>query len=242
MKIVNNLTKNEANYSTIIRYIPILANVNIRNMSWVVLFMATSNFLTHTFFNPNINGILGVWKKERLYLMEKASIYVEDIPEFENKVRKISQDLDIPPEWLMSVMYSESRFDAGVVNAKGSGAVGLIQFMPETANELGTTTWHLKDISHTEQLEYVYRYLDKNKQKYGRYESLTELYLAILFPKALGGDDCFLLYAKPSQAYKQNIGLDENHDGAVTASDIDRRMQRLFPKAYMIKNTQIAEK
>ncbi|MEO1448552.1 MAG: hypothetical protein AAFV07_03440, partial [Bacteroidota bacterium] len=51
--------------------------------------------------------------------------------------------------------------------------------------------------------------------------------------KALNQDYCYTLYASPAQAYKQNSGLDENKDGRVTVSDIDRRMQRLYAPAYM---------
>ena len=41
--------------------------------------------------------------------MEKASIYVDDPVLFDTKVRHVSEQLEIPPEWLMAVMYSESR-------------------------------------------------------------------------------------------------------------------------------------
>ncbi|MFN0202045.1 MAG: hypothetical protein ACKVTZ_20910, partial [Bacteroidia bacterium] len=74
----------------------------------------------------------------------------------------------------------------------------------------------------------------------GDYTSLTELYLGILYPKALEikGDYCFTMYATPSQAYKQNSGLDEDKDGRVTVSDIDHRMQRVFPTAYVAGKNQ----
>ena len=140
--------------------------------------------------------------------------------------------LNVPPEWLMAVMYSESQFDASVLNHKGSGATGLIQFMPATASDLNVSMQRLRDMNHTQQLEYVYLYLQKVRERYGEYDSLTDLYLAILYPKARKQDLCYTMYAKPSKSYKQNSGLDENKDGRVTVSDIDRRMMRLYPTAY----------
>lgn len=171
--------------------------------------------------------------KANLYLADKASIYVENIESFETKVRDVAARLDVPPEWLMAVMFSESRFDAKATNFKGSGAVGLIQFMPPTAVELGTSCWKIKDMTHEEQLEYVYQYMDSKKKQYGSYQSLTDFYLGILYPKAIGQEPCYVMYSKPSKMYKQNVGLDVNKDGHVTISDIDKRMQSLYPHAYI---------
>lgn len=167
-----------------------------------------------------------------LYLMDRASRYVSNTGDFEQKVKQVSQGLNIPPEWLMAVMYSESRFDASVSNFKGSGAVGLIQWMPATAKDFGLTPEKLKRMNHSQQLDYVFQYLDRVKQKYRDYQSLTDLYLAILYPKALAADPCFTLYADPSIAYKQNAGLDWDKDGRVTIKDIDKRMMHLFKPAY----------
>jgi len=141
--------------------------------------------------------------------------------------------LGVRAEWLMAVMYSESKFDAQVLNHRGSGATGLIQFMPATASEMNVSLQRLGRMTHLQQLEYVYMYLQTARERYGNYDSLTDLYLAILYPKARKQEYCYTLYAKPTRAYTQNRGLDENKDGRVTISDIDRRMKRLYPTAYM---------
>lgn len=170
-----------------------------------------------------------------LYLMDEARKHIKQTRDFEFKVRQVAEKLEVAPEWLMAVMYSESRFDAGVSNFKGSGAVGLIQWMPVTAKELGTTVDELKKMPATLQMDYVYAYLNKVKNRYGSYNSLTDLYLAILYPRSLEGNDmCYTLYAKPSVAYKQNSGLDHNKDGRVTVSDIDQRMMKKFTSAYQL--------
>ena len=168
-----------------------------------------------------------------LYLLDKASLHITDTEAFEAKVRDIAGMLQVAPEWLMAVIYSESKFDASVRNFKGSGATGLIQFMAGTAEELNVSLDHLANMNPVHQLEYVYLYLDTVRKRYGGYSSLTDLYLAVLYPKARGEEYCYTMYARPTQQYNQNSGLDENKDGRVTVSDIERRMKRLYPTAYM---------
>lgn len=210
---------------------------------WLIIVLVgitASNLLSHVIWNPFFTGaqvpesdaIGAPIDTDQLYLMDKASMYVEDEDLFEKKVREIGYQLGVPPEWLMAVMYSESRFDAAVLNHKGSGATGLIQIMPATAKDLNVSIQRLKRMSHVQQLEYVYLYLQQVRERYGEYDTLTDLYLAILYPKARKQDICYTLYAKPTQSYKQNSGLDEDRDGRVTVSDIDRRMARLYPYAY----------
>ncbi|MEM6631247.1 MAG: transglycosylase SLT domain-containing protein [Bacteroidota bacterium] len=176
---------------------------------------------------------------EQLYLLDKAQIHVPDATQFADKVRDVSGMLGVAPEWLMAVMYLESKFDASVYNYKGSGAVGLIQFMPSTALDMNITSYRLSQMNHLQQLEYVYMYLDKVKQRNGAFKSLTDLYLGILYPKARGQESCYTLFSRPSKAYRQNSGLDENRDGRVTVGDIDRRLQRLFPTAHAIQLTEV---
>ena len=62
--------------------------------------------------------------------------------EFLVKVYDISKELGINPDYLMGVMAFESWIDPTSVNS--AGATGLIQFMPSTAKDLGTSTEELK--------------------------------------------------------------------------------------------------
>jgi hypothetical protein len=219
---------------------PTRLNAGFRQILLVVACVFATNLITHTFFNPSMasplrdaEAAMPLPDEAELYLMDKASAFVEDTRSFERKVREIAGMLDVAPEWLMAVMYSESKFDASVKNYKGSGATGLIQFMPAAASELDVSLPRLARMDHLQQLEYVYLYLQNVQDRYGNFQSLTDLYLAILYPKALKQDYCYTLYAKPGQAYQQNSGLDENKDGRVTVSDVDRRLQRLYPTAYI---------
>ncbi len=222
-------TKNWTNQSPMLHQTGINISRNMKFATGVLALMLATNLIWY-----------GAWKKvanfggnDVLYLMEKASIYVTDVSIFEQKVRNVSERLAVPPEWLMAVMYSESRFNAAAENFRGSGAVGLIQFMPATAKDMGISTKKLGKMTHEQQLEWVYRYMNMYRQKYGDYQSLADFYLAILYPKARNKEACYVLYANPSKSYKQNIGLDEDKDGRVTVGDIDQRMKRMFPSAYI---------
>lgn len=208
----------------------------VRNLSLIVILVVGSNVLSHLFWNVDPgsqeeNPSL-VESGSDLYLIDKAQKHIVEIEAFEQAVRRVAGQLEIPASWLMSVIYAESAFKPSILNRQGSGAVGLIQFMPATAADLGVSVERLKRMSAVQQMEYVYKYLHKVQNRYGQFESLTDLYLSILYPKARKQDPCYRLYADPSRAYRQNAILDENKDGQVTISDIDRRLLRLFPTAY----------
>ena len=59
------------------------------------------------------------------------------------------------------------------------------------------------------QLDYVLPYK-------GRLKDLSDLYMAILWPRAIGKPSSYVLFAQGSKEYRQNKGLDVNTDGVVT--------------------------
>lgn len=173
-----------------------------------------------------------------LYLINHAQKYTLNIEGFGKKVVEVADGLNIPPNWLMAIMYSESKLNASATNHKGSGATGLIQFMPETLKEFGITTAQLQNLNHVEQLDFVGEYLERVKKvRKTDFETLTDLYLGVLYPKALEHktDPDFILYSKPNPQYLNNRGLDFNQDGKVTIRDIDKRMKKLYSTAYKTK-------
>lgn len=138
--------------------------------------------------------------------------------EFAARVINISAEIGIDPDWLMACMHFESAgtFSPSVRN-KYSGATGLIQFMPKTAIRLGTTTDELAAMSAVDQLEYVRRYFLPYK---GRLKSLEDLYMAILWPRAIGKPvDAGVPRSAHPTAYEQNKGLDLNRDGTITKAE-----------------------
>jgi uncharacterized protein YjdB len=136
------------------------------------------------------------------------------------KTAKIADKLGVAADDLMTVMCFESDLNHRAVNSV-SGATGLIQFMPSTARSLGTTTSRLKSMQATVQLNYVYRYLNRYN---GKMSTLGDLYMAVLWPKAVGRSDSYVLWSRGSVYYSQNSGLDYNHDGRVTKAETVRTL------------------
>lgn len=207
-----------------------------------VAFLISANFLYEVYLAYSLPEQEIV---EELYLIDEAAAYVGNKELFEAGVKDVAKKLDIAPEWLMAVMYMESRFNPAVENHRGSGAVGLIQFMVPTVREINMRMGkrlYMKDIqnmSAVEQLELVENYLQTVRKRRGEFNSLTDLYLAVLYPKAIGRSLDYKLFSKPSRRYRQNSGLDMNKDGIVSVQDIDIRMKKMFPTAYEIQKIAI---
>lgn len=147
--------------------------------------------------------------------------------EFITKVKEVSARLKIDPSWLMIVMSAETgnTFSPSIRNAS-SGATGLIQFLKDTAIDLGTTTDQLARMSATAQLDYVEKYL---KTYTGRMTDVYNVYLAIFSPKYIGKPDAQKVFVKGTKAYTQNIGLDRNKDGIITVADIKAFVSKRIP-------------
>ena len=149
---------------------------------------------------------------------------------FIDKVESISSKLLIEPDWLMAVMYKESRLDEKAVNS-GSGATGLIQFMPATAQGLGTTTAALKAMSNVEQLDWVYKYY---KPYITKLNSYPDLYLATFFPAALGKSDDYTMQTSTLSAAaiaKANPAIDLDKDGKITVGEFKDYCYAQFDEA-----------
>ena len=142
---------------------------------------------------------------------------------FKAKVIQISSDLGCDPSHLMSAMAFETgeTFSPSVRN-KQSGATGLIQFMPSTAKSLGTTTTSLAAMTAVDQLDFVRKYLSPFKN---RMNTVSDVYMTILFPVAVGKPEAHVLFKKPSKQYDQNKGLDANKDGQVTKGEAAAKVQ-----------------
>lgn len=139
---------------------------------------------------------------------------------FRDKVFEICRDLMVEPDHLMACMAFESAetFRADIRNAAGSGAVGLIQFMPATARSLGTSTEALAVMTPEAQLDFVHAYFRPYR---GRLKSLADVYMAILWPAAIGKPESHALWSRDARptTYRQNAGLDANRDGVITKAE-----------------------
>jgi hypothetical protein len=148
---------------------------------------------------------------------------------FDSKVKDVAKSVGADPEHLMKVMKFET---GGTLDSKtknpGSSATGLIQFTGKTAQALtGADTKAaalkiLSDMTPTQQLDYVQKYLKPFK---GKINNVEDLYMAVLYPKAIGKGSEYALFKKGTEAYFKNKGLDLNKDGVITKIEAAQRMQ-----------------
>ena len=125
--------------------------------------------------------------------------------------------------WLMACIAFESgeTFSPSIKNAAGSGATGLIQFMPSTALAMGTSVAQLATMAPEQQLQYVRAYFRPYARKI---KTLPDMYMAILLPKMVGAGPHAVLFNR-GVAYRQNSGLDSNKDGMVTKQEASAKVQ-----------------
>ncbi|HST51854.1 MAG TPA: peptidoglycan-binding protein [Pyrinomonadaceae bacterium] len=153
--------------------------------------------------------------------------------EFRQKVIQIASNLQIDPNFLMAIMSFESgaSFSPSKKNAAGSGAVGLIQFMPKTAKALGTSTQELAAMTAVRQLDFIEKYFTLFK---GRLKTIEDAYMAVLLPTAVGKGPGFVLFTRPGKAYTQNKGLDLNGDGLITVAEAASRVRQRLGAATSV--------
>lgn len=167
---------------------------------------------------------------------------------FRDRVRWIGSDLGLNPNDLMGCMAFESgrTFSPSVRNGAGSGATGLIQFMPATALAFWYTSAQIDAMSKAErqakgreccdklaamtaedQLNYVYKYFAPFK---GRLKNVGDVYMAILWPAGVGKPDSHVLWeaGKMPTTYAQNRGLDVNADKRITRGEAVSKVMAVY--------------
>ena len=60
--------------------------------------------------------------------------------------------------------------------------------------------------------------------------SVSDVYMTILWPKAVGKPDAHVIFESPTKAYKQNKGLDVNKDNQVTKGEAASKVQKMLDK------------
>ena len=186
-------------------------------------------------------------------------LYINLIPlaeaeAFAKKVLEIAEKLKINPDWLMQVMKSESGLKANAINThypfkKKDGtldgyATGLIQFIPDTARSLGTTTLALYSMTRLDQLDYVYKYF---KPYTGRLKSYFDVYLVTFFPVAVpySNDDNYVFEAKGisrTAIAKANPAININKDEKITMAEFKQYLRNTVLDKYKEKVFGIIEK
>jgi peptidoglycan hydrolase-like protein with peptidoglycan-binding domain len=136
--------------------------------------------------------------------------------EFLHEVENMAQRLGTRPEFILSVMSFETGGTFDPSKRNGIGATGLIQFLPSTAENLGTSTAALARMSPVEQLRFVEKYFDQPNFR-NRLGTLEGLYTAVLSGRARQNSDD-VLFTRGTRAYEQNP-LDWTGDGQITAGE-----------------------
>lgn len=171
-------------------------------------------------------------------------------PAFGSKLAAVAEALGFNPSYMAVVMSLESLMQPGISNS--IGATGLIQFVPSTAKQLGTTVDMLAKMTGVEQLEYVRRYFAPFMHSI-RPSEPGDYYMAVFMPGYLGAPRDTVLGEKDSteilpktsltkgKIYAQNPGLDVNHDGKITVGDVMAKAENLAVMAASKPRLEVAE-
>lgn len=156
---------------------------------------------------------------------------------FKKKVIEIGGRINCDPNFLMAAMAFETgrSFSAKQKNLGGGSATGLIQFMPTTAAELGTSTSELAAMGEIRQLDFVEMYMKKKAN--GRpFTKLADVYMAILWPVAFGKPESTAIFVHPKKTYKANRGLDINGDKKVTVGEATAKVKEQLQRGLKPEN------
>ncbi|EOF9307248.1 TPA: M23 family metallopeptidase [Enterobacter cloacae] len=161
-----------------------------------------------------------IWMKK---FTEKFGVIKADA--FRSKLLEVSNELSIDPNYIMACIALETgkTFRTDIKNP-GSSATGLIQFMDDTAKDLGTSTRQLRAMDHVEQMEYVKKYFKMQANNVGvptEQWTLEDVYYSIFRPKTilLGSND--IVYQRSDgDYYSKNLYHDRNSDGKITKNEI----------------------
>ena len=160
-----------------------------------------------------------------------AKARVGNDKEFLKEVKRVARKIGVHPSDLLGLMASESGLNPQARNK--SGATGLIQFMPDTARGLGTSTSALYNMNRVEQMKYVEKFLVSTVPKNA---TPGHLYTAVFLP-AFAKKSADYVVAKrggftdswgnhPAAWYTHNAGLDMNKDGSITIAELGERIQK----------------
>ena len=185
----------------------------------------------YTAFEGDGKALMDLWKQKwtkDLGGASKADAKIKELggQDFFNKVCAVANNIGCNANELMGVMNAESGVTTNAKN-KNSSATGLIQFMKDTASDLGTTTSALKQMSAVQQLDYVEKFY-KYTKKIGGFKSNDKIdagtLYALTFMPAYAKRE--VLTADGQKAYKYNKGIDLDKDGKITKSDLARRVRQ----------------
>ena len=184
-----------------------------------------SNPTSGTTSNPNRGPAAPAYPPPPNYnRTDMPSDWTKDIA-FYKKVKIVAEQLKCSHIDLLCCMAFETgrTMNPGIRNS--IGATGLIQFIRPTAIDLGTTTDELATMTRVQQMDWVLKYFKKGPIRKLSSVTLEDLYMAILWPAAVGKPNDYVLFSSPSKSYEQNKGLDRNKDGNITKAEASSKVR-----------------
>jgi len=178
-------------------------------------------------------------------------LYIDKLPEsvrpaFTKKLQGIATFLGVHPDWLMQVMWAESRLRPTAANRQGADkhlvAVGLLQFTTASGIIKAGKVSSLNDIlgmSALEQLDLVKWYFTPYR---GKLKSYYDVYAVTIFPAMVGKSDDWVLQTKSLSAAtiaKQNPTIAAGKK-MITVADFKRYAVGLVPTAVRTRIFGIA--
>lgn len=156
------------------------------------------------------------------------------------------------PDWLPACIAFETMetFSTSVMPKRKDGslissAVGLIQFMRATIEELNAeygaslTKADYAAMTVEKQLEWVWKYykMVMRRLKIRSLDTIEDVYMVIHWPAAVGKPLTQTMYARGSSAYLANRGLDLDHNGIITKAEAgklvrDKLARGMQPQFY----------
>lgn len=143
-----------------------------------------------------------------------------DWPDFGYALWKVNNELGLKPEWVLPVLYLESRFDPAATNP--SGCVGLNQFCSSTyAHYVNVPVEQYRQWPASSQLAGpIFNYW-RDALRSGRIDSAARLMVAQLSHSLLTSTGDGVVLSAPSAEYYANAGVfDPTGKGYFTLQDI----------------------
>ena len=160
--------------------------------------------------------------------------------EFKRRLVEVANNVSIKPEYLAAVMSAESGMKADAINPMG-GAVGLIQFMPQTLKNYNIDPQSFGKLSDVQQLDYVEKFYSPHK---GRLNTIGDVYMATFLPKFVGKPEDTIIAQKDNmdfisrsegltydKVYRYNKGFDYDKDGIIRISDVSNKVKNIYSAA-----------
>lgn len=171
----------------------------------------------------------------KLLFIEKVQ---GDKSAYASKVERISSNLGFPANWLQFLIDFESAGTFSSSKTNSYGCVGLIQFCPDqsggsykTINGVKYNMAQIGAMSNVEQLDLVYEYLKEKQKVGGKFYSFYDLYLAILWPNAIGQSDDYVITTSTNPAFDISP-----KDGIITVREVkkflDERVAKVVPLSF----------